>query len=484
MLKPVSILALDDASASLAEAVQRRVAAACGLEDLVQSRVLRGDMTNTVASIHARRQAPDNPLRLRDDISTRELVLLVFAASGPAPAVLDTAREIRQLYDMRRLAEFYTIEALCLLPDVFAPASPSDYGAAYSMLKLIDSDNPFEAVWLLDATNGNRVQFGSIDAAAYADAIAGALTFEPELSGTLSGAFRPRGMEATFSSFGYAELVFQRDLALQRIEPRFAVELLRAKLLTSGAATAPHLAAKQLVVGDEFAVPLSRIGVDAGQSLFMRFQPKTFVNDRTRSADEVIAAVRGELQTHRDRTHLQNLEALAKQGEQTANGFAALLARVVDETLDRHDYPAAIALLDALLDPLPDLRSDADVAPRNLVTEIHTATAALDTRLRFTPNTAASDAARKRIRELDNLLADQKLVADTLTLEAADQLAELDREKEALTLRVPELLFAEEAENNAARSAARDAEAARLADETRGREERLRELFAQQHDGA
>lgn len=40
MLKPVTILALDDDAATLAEAVQQRVAAAHGLEDLVQFRSL------------------------------------------------------------------------------------------------------------------------------------------------------------------------------------------------------------------------------------------------------------------------------------------------------------------------------------------------------------------------------------------------------------------------------------------------------------
>jgi hypothetical protein len=485
MLKPVSILALDDASSTLGEAVQRRIASLCGLEDLVQCRPLGGDVAQAVSSIHAQRQSPGNPLRARDDISTRELVLLIVSAAGPARTkALEIARDVRRLYEMRRLAEFYTLEILCLLPDLFTASTAAEYGAAYALLKMASAcdPKPFDAFWLLDSTNANRVRFGHLEQAndTYAEAVAGALMYEPELSGALQGAFRPRGVDATFSSFGYAELFFPRDAALQRLEPRLAAALVREKLLTGGAALQAALAAKQFVVGEEFAGPLLRIGVEAGQSLFNRFQPKTFVNERTRSADEVIAAVRNELKVHRDTTHVANLQALATQGEQTAADVGALLVRVVDERLDRDGYSSATAFLEALLESSPGLRADADVAPRNLVTEIQTATAALDARLRFTPNTAASDASRRRIRELDNLLADQQLVADVHSpANSAEQLDTIQREKDELTRQLPDVIYFEESENNFARNAARDGEAARLAEETLGKEQQLRELFAQ-----
>lgn len=499
MLKPVSILALDDAASSLGDAVQQRVAAACGVEDLVQVRAVTADaqLADLIESIHARRQAPDSPLRTRDDIGNRELILLLVSAAGPAnTSVLEVAARVRQLYEMRRLAAFYTIEVLCLLPGLFA-AKAEDYGTAYSLLRNASVEpQPFDAFWLLDATNAHRVKFGKLEESrdAYAEAIAGALTLEPEMSGALPG-HDPRGMDPTFSSFGYAELFFSREVALQRIESRLAAELLRTKLLggAPAIATMPQLAAKQFVVADAFSGPLARIGVDAGKSLFKRFQPKAHVGEKTRNAEEVIAAVRAELKVYRDGTHTANLQSLAAQGQQITNDFAALLSRVVDETLDRDDYPSAIRLLEALLDPMPDIRPDADIAPRNLVTELHTATAALDARLSFTPNTAVGDATRKRIRELNALLQDQQLVADTLTpldnqadTRAADavrareeQFAAMKHEMGELTLRLPDVLFSEEHENNVTRNAARDAEAARLAAETELHEQQLRELFAQ-----
>jgi len=483
MLKPVSLLALDDAAASLAAAVQQRVAASCGLEDLVQWRAA-DDLAAAITSIHAQRQSPSSKLRTRDDIQSRELILLIVSAAGPDPVhVIDVAHDIRSLYEMRRLATFFSIEILCLLPDLFEAA---DYGAAYSLLKLLSASSdvkPFNEVWLLDSCNANRVKFGTLAQSldTYADAIAGALTFEPELSGAIPGIY-PRGMHPTFSSFGYAELVFPLNAALQRLEPRLAAELLSRVLLrcSEGEHVPASLRAKQFVAADTFAVPLSRIGVDAGQSLFKRFQPKTLVNEKTRNADELLAAVHNELKAHRDKTHLQNLELLAKQGEQTASDVAQQLTRGVDETLDRDDYASAIDWLHALVDPLPDLHAGAEVAPRNLITEINAATAALDARLRFVPNSAGSDASRKRIRELDNLLQDQKLVADTLNpVSAAGKLEEMEHERDALTKRLPEVLFAEESENNAARNSAREAEGVRLAEETAAREQHLRELFAQ-----
>lgn len=483
MLKPVSLLALDEPSVRLASAVQQRVTSATALDDLVQWRAVMGgaNVAETVASIHARRQAPDSPLRLRDDVSARELVMLVVSAGGEQrDAVLQLGRDIRALYEMRRLASYFTIEVLCLLPDVAAP----DYGAAYSLLKRLAADEAktFHEVWLLDAINAHRVKFGPLDKAldVYAEAVAGSLLFEPELSGAIPG-IHPRGMHPTFSSFGFAELLFDRAAALQRLESRFAAELLTNVLLRPGETNAPAaLHAKQLVIGDPFAKPLARIGVDSGQSLFRRFQPKTMVTETTRSADELIAAVRGELKTHRDSVQMQNLDTLAKQSEQTANELAALVTRTVDETLDRDEYDTATRLVEALIDPLPDLRSESDLAPRNLITEIGDGTAALDARLQFAPNVAASSAARKRARELQTLIQEQQVVAESLNAaNAASQLAALEHERDHLIVKLPELLFAEEAENNAARNTARENEANRLKDETLAREQRLRELFAQ-----
>ena len=540
MLKPVSLLALDEPSARLAAAVQQRVAATLRLDDLVQHRELpRGaDLAQTIQSIHAQRQSPGSALRDRDDVSTHERVILIAAVSGEARGrLLDVAREIRLLFDTRRLAEYYHLEMLCLLPDLF-PAVAKDYGTAYGTLKVLSEaadEKPFNWIWLLDSTNEQRVKFGSLEQAlsAYSEAVAGALMFEGEMSGA-PAATRPRGMKPAFSSFGFAELSFPREAVLQRVEQRFASELLRDKLLASSPATNAALAAKQFVVGEAFAAPLARIGADSGQSLFRRFQAKTLVNERTRDAESVIAGVRAELKAHRDSTHLQNLDILQKQGEKTIDGSKALVAALVDETLDRDGYGPAIGLLEALLDPMPDLHADANAAPRNLITEINSASAAFDPRLHFTPNTVTSSDMRKRIREIDNLLTDQQLVADTLTptgapdrterddaerrsgladrrngeddrraeadrrISADDadaaalaaraeeatrqreaQLAAMKREKRELTLQLPNVLFTEESDNNAARNAARDAEAARLAEMTRAGEQHLRDLVEQ-----
>jgi hypothetical protein len=486
MLKPVSILALDDRSAALAEAVQLRVSAAYGLEDLVQWRGAGASLDEAIDSIHAQRQRPDSLLRLHDDISARELVLVIVDVAGPARATLvGTLATIRHVYEMRRLASFFALDVLCLLPELVGATSSGDYAAAYGVMKALSAaaPKPFDEAWLLDATNASRVKFPPLGTALdlHAGAVAGALMFEPEMSGALPGS-HPRGMPPVFSAFGFAELVFPRDAALQRVEARFASECVHENLLrrSSVEGDAAPLRAKQFVVRNEFALPLSRIGIEAGQSLFHRFQPKAHVSDNTRSAEEVIAACRAELKVHRESIQLDNLTTLAKQGEEVSTGAATLLTRVVDETLDRADYAAATAFLDALLDPLADVRSEIDVAPRNLVTEIGTATAALDARLRFTPATSQSEAARKRVRELGSLIKDQRLVAETVApADAHEQMDAWEAERGTLLQAVPDIVFKEEAENNAGRNAARDAEATRLKDETEAREQQLRELFGQ-----
>jgi hypothetical protein len=473
MLKTVSILALDDDAAALADAVQRRVSKMHGLDDLVQWRQPQENIDDAIQSMRAQRQRPDSPLRVRDDIGKRELVLVVVSAAGPASAmVLDTVARIRRTYELRRLASFFGIEILCLLPEV---TKSDDYAAAYGLLEALSGADPkpFDEVWLLDATNGGRVQFGALSEAldVYADAVAGALTLEPELSGALPG-LHPRGMPPAFSSFGYAELFFPRELVLQRVESRFASELVTHTLLNRVDGPVASLQARQFIAQSQLSAP-------ATQSVFKRFQPKTLVSDRTRSADELIAAVRNELQQFRESIHLQNLDALAKQSDHAAGIAAASLGRAVDEALDQFDYPSAIRFLEALLDPLPDVRRDA-ASPRNLVTELTGATAALDTRLGFAPNMAASDAARKRVRELANLIQDQTLVADAMApVNAAEQIEELEREQQSLLDGLPEIVFAEESANNSGRNSARESEAARLAVETQAREQELRELFVQ-----
>src|SRR6202007_669675 len=178
------------------------------------------------------------------------------------------------------------------------------------------------------------------------------------------------GMPPAFSSFGCAELVFPRDAALQRLETRFPAELFGRVWGGPGGPRreAPRrapLLAKQSIVGEELTLPLSRIG---GESLFRCFQPKTIFGEKKRSADELIAGARAELQQHRDSVHLKNLRTLDEQREAATAATTALLTRTIDEALDRDGYASAIALAVALVDPLPDVRDDADAAPRNVVT--------------------------------------------------------------------------------------------------------------------
>ncbi len=195
MLKPVSILTLDDSVAPLAQAVQQRVAAHHGVADLVQTRAVNGaDPEADLQSMHAQRQRPDSPLRLLD-VSTRELVLVLLSANGEARlSLLQTVRRIRTIYETRRFAAYVSIEILCLLPEAAGTAQPEDYAAAYGLLKVLSAaeEKPFSEVWLLDATNGKRVHFGDAGAFldAYADAIAGALTYEPEMSGACQASVR------------------------------------------------------------------------------------------------------------------------------------------------------------------------------------------------------------------------------------------------------------------------------------------------------
>lgn len=525
MLRPVSILALDAPAASIAVAVQKRLCDSLGLEELVQMRALFGDgaphngtrlpslpeLADAIESIHERRQAPDSAIRGRNDVTNRELILLAVSAAGPARTiVIELANQLRQLYQMRMSREAYTIEVLCLLPDLFTSTTAEDYGSAYSLLKLAsaamlaEGAKPFDAMWLVSSTNANRVKFGRVEQSPepYVAAVAGALSLEQEVSGSMSGAFRPRGMDATFSAFGYAELVFPRDVAAQRIEARLAAELVRDKLLNSDTTTSPTLSqlwAKEFVAHEKVVRGLEQIGVESGQSLWIAFRAKTTITEKTRSADEVIAAVASEAKAHRDMQQVKALQALALQGDQTAGSIVALLSDKVDEKLDQKDYHAGIRCLEALLDPTPELHAYADPGLQNLPTKLHRANQTLDQRLRFTPDEKESQAIHKRIRDLDGLLASQKVAADVLTplevddgevdetreraeeaaRQRAEELAAMQRERNELLLKLHDVIFREDKENNSARNTARDAEAQRLAKMTEEREDALRALWAE-----
>jgi hypothetical protein len=308
-----------------------------------------GDPEAAIQSMHAQRQRPDSPLRVRDDVGTRELVLVMLAAAGPARTSLLETTRAHPRRSTRRAASrrSYRSRFSVLLPEAAGSAAGRLRGA-YALLKTLsaESEKPFDEVWLLDATNGKRVRFGATRRSArrLCRAIAGALTYEPEMSGALPG-IHPRGMHPTFSSFGYASLVFPRRAGVATRRSAFRRGAGAGRNCSPDDARRAQLAAKQFVAADEFALPLSRIGVDGRQALFRRFQPKTPVTERTRSArGDHRRRARASCRRSATRRICENLDDAARSRATDDPRSRRAARSAIDETLDRDGYDAAIAL--------------------------------------------------------------------------------------------------------------------------------------------
>jgi hypothetical protein len=543
MLKPIGILALDAASAAFAAAAEKAVERRTGIRDLVQVRALapsgytadvasipadgaatlppENDLAAALMSIQERWQAPDSAVRsleARRPSSARsksvELVLIMLSSAGPGREIaIELARQVRRLYLTLLGNHTCTCELLCLLPDLFDAPGAGEYASTYSFLKLLshvngsatDGKRLLDYVWLMASGNDSRIKFGKLreNQTFYAEALAGFLTHEAEMSGPAPGTFRPRGVDATFSAFGYAHLVFPRATLMTRLESNLAGDLIERELLANDVNASPAVAqslAKKLVGSDEFTSRANRLDVVSGQSVSREFQPKVDITN----AEEIITALGRARKAYNDKDLVEKQRLLAEHADQTRTELIEILSRNVDDHADQKNFATSERFLEALIDPFPNVNWSSAARPaRNLMTELATAQEALDKRIDVEPNVTETNAKQKRIEELRALLSDQKLATETIAAahhreedamedsqvrsidpeeaqkQRADAIAASEKELSDIRASLSAAKFAEDQENSVLRTSGKETMRARLAKETASQEGSLRELFAE-----
>jgi hypothetical protein len=514
MLRPTCIFTLDEMANDLADDVRSLIAERHGISELVAVRTIgdvyavigRGEGSQTserfpalaqvLMSVHAVWQAPTSVLRRRN-VSDRQRILIIAAASqSTARDAIDLARAIQTVYDSLFSSHLHTCELVLLLPDTASGSTPQMYASAYAGLKEISEvaagngqgKRLCDFIWIISSSNARRLRFPPVDkdSRVYAEAVVGLLSTEPELSGALPGAFRPRGFDPTFSSFGYAELVLPVDTIAMRLEARFAEELVGEVLCETAVESAQRsaeLAAKTLLQNDSFSALLKRLDFEKGLVISREFQPQTRMVEAVATVDDITAAMRGERESFRRNALLRRQTADIERANGTVAAAAAAVRELRDTTANSVGFRQCIRVLEALIDPFPDLRWDrADLAPRNLCSEIDTASEALDQTLGI-QGRVESQAMRARARELRAVLQHQQLSEELLTLaepaaEARLQPAreELQRQFEILMAALPETIMREELSRAEALPKATAAEQERLAQVTDDAERALADL--------
>ncbi len=225
------------------------------------------------------------------EISSSHRVYLMLSTSNPFSRgiVFELVRLMRWLFIKYFTDVPHSLEALLLLPGLFAQVTTADYGAAYALLRELDYKMttgvvvagsqkvpPFDNCWLFDERIGGLRD----NLSSYADAFVGFLSMEAETNGLLIGTHKVRGKIPAYSTFGYGELFFPRETAIKRLSSAFAADILMQQFLpqkevASEANRKLLLDAKELILSDEFSSAFLQLERDNGKPVWQDFNPRT-----------------------------------------------------------------------------------------------------------------------------------------------------------------------------------------------------------------
>ncbi|MCX7593050.1 MAG: hypothetical protein N2235_04680 [Fischerella sp.] len=334
------------------------------------------------------------------EISRWYKIYIMFSASNQLArgVVFDLARLIRWLFTKYFTDIPHSLESLLLLPGLFTHAGTADYSAAYALLKELDhkmtsgvviANNqkrpPFDNCWLIDERIGEL----KANLQSYADAFAGFLTVELETSGLLIGTHKVRGKIPAYSAFGYGELFFPAETAINRLSTALAADILKEFLaqpeLTREANRKLLLYAKEFVLSEEYTDALLQLERDNGKPVWQDFSPHFDI--RPGKAQEYGLELQRAYRQFANKELLlykRTLESCCKQ-VQTA------LTTFLDHHINRYadavpsGLHEAVRLLNILTYAYLELQTDSiSDQPQNLITELRAAEAFLDSRLQVT----------------------------------------------------------------------------------------------------
>ncbi len=369
--------------------------------------------------------------------STHRIYLMLSASNLKARGVVfDLVRLIRWLFSKYFTDIPHSLEALLLLPGLFAEVTTADYSDAYAFLKELDYKmasgvlvagsqraTPFDNCWLIDERIGGLRD----NLRSYADAFVGFLSVETETNGLLIGTSKVRGKIPAYSAFGYGELFFPGETAIKRLSAAFAADIVIEQFLPKVEFNPETnrkwlLDAKEFVLSEDFTDAFLQLERDNGKPVWQDFNPR--IEIRAGMSNEYGMELQRAYRQFENRELLSYKRTLENSCKQVQATLTAFLERSINRYADanKSGLHEAVMLLNRLTYSYLELQSD---TPRdqcyNLVTELRVTEAFLDSRLQVTIN---NETTKKLLNEILSLKLRQQQLQDNSTQEELQGIAE------------------------------------------------------------
>jgi hypothetical protein len=340
--------------------------------------------------------------------------------------VFELSRLIHWLFNIYFTDVPHSLEALLLLPGLFAQAKSENYSTAYQLLKEVDDKMtkgvvisgsqkrpPFDNCWLIDERMG-EIGF-NLDS--YADAFAGFLTVESETSGLLIGTHTVRGKIPAYSTFGYAELFFPAETVINRLSAALAADIITQEFLPQAKLTPEAnrqllLDAKEFVLSEDYNDALQQLERDNGKPVWQDFSPRFDIRPGN------IQEYGIELQRAYKQFENKELLLYKRTLENCGKKAQAALTKFLDSRINQYTDAVnsglheAVRLSNILTNPYLELQAESiSDRPENLITELRAAEEFLDSRLQVTINKENS---QNLLNQVFTLKSQRQQLQDTI----------------------------------------------------------------------
>ncbi len=376
------------------------------------------------------------------DISSWYRIYIMFSASDnrARELVFDLSRLIHWLFNIYFTDVPHSLEALLLLPGLFAQATSESYSDAYQLLKELDDKMtkgvvvsgsqkrpPFDNCWLI----GERIGELGVNLKSYADAFAGFLTVEAETSGLLIGTHTVRGKIPAYSTFGYGELFFPANTVMERLSAALAADIVMQEFLPQAKLTPEAnrqllLDAKEFVLSEDYNDALQELERDNGKPVWQDFSPRLDI--RLGKAQEYGIELQRAYKQFENKELISYKRTLENCGKQAQAALTKLLDCRINQYADAapSGLHQAVRLSTILTNPYLELQTESiSDRPENLVTQLHAAEAFLDSRLQVTLN---KETTQKLLNQVFILKSQRQQLQDTIAQTNSEEIPKIQEQ--------------------------------------------------------
>lgn len=385
------------------------------------------------------------------EISPWYRIYIMLSASDERgqQVVFELSRLIHWLFEKYFADTPHSLEALLLLPGLFAQAKTENYTAAYQLLKELDHKMtngvvisgmqkrpPFDNCWLIDERIGEL----GVNLDSYADAFAGLLTLEPDRGGLLIGTHTVRGKIPAYSTFGYGELFFPAQTVINRLSATLAADIVTQEFLPQAKITPEAnrqllLDAKEFVLSEDYNDALQQLERDNGKPVWQDFSPR--VDVRQGNVQEFRIELERAYKQFENKELIAYKRTLESCGKQAQAALSKLLDRKINQCADiaPSGLHEAVRLTTVLTNPYLELQGESiSDRPENLITELRATEAFLDSRLQVIIDKENS---QNLLNQIFHLKSQRQQLQDTGTDHHSEAIIqELDKIQEQLQVAV------------------------------------------------